>query len=151
VSDVALLSVACWCCWVLYDRGLHHLTACVATVCSTSARWPPACICSRCRRTVGLSFEVEGPYTWHGQVYDDVDANFHYEGLPASFALLPGKRVEITYEVTPTRRGEARFGAPQVRLRSRWAGASCSRDSAQRKRAGSIRICPDRTLCLAGR
>jgi uncharacterized protein (DUF58 family) len=53
-------------------------------------------------------------------VYDDVDASFHYEGLPASVDLLPGKRVELTYGVTPTRRGEARFGAAQLRLRSRW-------------------------------
>ena len=59
------------------------------------------------RRTVSLSFEIEGSVKWHGQVYDDVDASFHYEGLPASVDLLPGKRVELTYEVTPTRRGEA--------------------------------------------
>ena len=72
------------------------------------------------RRTVSLSFETEGSVQWHGQVYDDVDASFHYEGLPASVDLLPGKRVELTYEVTPTRRGEARFGAAQLRVRSRW-------------------------------
>jgi len=72
------------------------------------------------RRTVSLSFETEGSVQCTGQVYDDVDASFHYEGLPASVDLLPGKRVELTYEVTPTRRGEARFGAAQLRVRSRW-------------------------------
>ncbi len=72
------------------------------------------------RRAVSLSFEAEGSVQWRIQVYDDVDASFHYEGLPASVDLLPGKRTELTYEVTPTRRGEARFGATQLRLRSRW-------------------------------
>jgi uncharacterized protein (DUF58 family) len=72
------------------------------------------------RRPVTLNFEVEGPFGWRGQVFDDVDPSFNYEGLPAAFALLPGKRVGVTYEVTPTRRGEARFGAAQLRLRSRW-------------------------------
>ena len=72
------------------------------------------------RRPVTLSFEVEGTFRWQGQVYDDVDPHFHYDGLPASVDLLPGKRIELTYEVTPTRRGEALFGATQLRLRSRW-------------------------------
>jgi uncharacterized protein (DUF58 family) len=72
------------------------------------------------RRTVSLSFEAEGSIQWRIQVYDNVDASFQYEGLPASLDLLPGKRTGLTYEVSPTRRGEARFGATQLRLRSRW-------------------------------
>jgi uncharacterized protein (DUF58 family) len=72
------------------------------------------------RRPVSLSFEVEGPYNWHGQVFDYVDSSFHFEGLPAAIHLSTGKRVEIPYEVTPTRRGEAKFAPAQLRLRSRW-------------------------------
>ena len=121
VSDVALLSVA-WLVLLGIVTTADYVVSRRAwrqSVVRLSRGLPPA-FALGARRTVGLSFEVEGPYTWHGQVYDDVDASFHYEGLPASFALLPGKRVDITYEVTPTRRGEARFGASQVRLRSRW-------------------------------
>ena len=80
----------------------------------------PAAFALGARRSVRLSFEVEGPYGWQGQVYDHVDPSFNTEGLPAQLILLAGKRVEIAYEVTPTRRGEAKFSAAQLRLRSRW-------------------------------
>jgi uncharacterized protein (DUF58 family) len=80
----------------------------------------PAAFALGARRSVSLSFEVEGPYGWQGQVYDHVDPSFNTEGLPAQLILLAGKRVEIAYEVTPTRRGEAKFSAAQLRLRSRW-------------------------------
>ncbi len=121
VSDVALLSVA-WLVLLGAAATADYVTSRRAwqqSVVRLSRGLPPA-FALGARRTVGLSFEIEGPFSWIGQVYDDVDANFHYEGLPAKFTLLPGKRVEITYEVTPTRRGEARFGATQIRLRSRW-------------------------------
>ena len=80
----------------------------------------PAAFALGARRRVSLSFEVAGPYSWQGQVFDHIDPSFNSEGLPAPLSLLAGKRVEITYEVTPTRRGEAKFSAAQLRLRSRW-------------------------------
>src|SRR5882672_504648 len=80
----------------------------------------PAAFALGARRPVSLSFEVAGPYNWQGQVHDHVDPSFNSAGLPASLELLAGKRLELTYEVTPTRRGEAQFAAAQVRLRSRW-------------------------------
>jgi uncharacterized protein (DUF58 family) len=80
----------------------------------------PAAFALGARRPVSLSFEVAGPYNWQGQVYDHVDPSFNSAGLPASLELLAGKRLELTYEVTPTRRGEAQFTAAQLRLRSRW-------------------------------
>jgi uncharacterized protein (DUF58 family) len=80
----------------------------------------PAAFALGARRPVSLSFEVAGPYDWQGQVYDHVDPSFNSVGLPAALSLLAGKRVEIAYEVTPTRRGEAKFSAAQLRLRSQW-------------------------------
>jgi uncharacterized protein (DUF58 family) len=80
----------------------------------------PAAFALGARRPVSLSFEVAGPYNWQGQVYDHVDPSFNSAGLPASLELLAGKRLELTYEVTPTRRGEAQFTAAQLRLRSQW-------------------------------
>jgi uncharacterized protein (DUF58 family) len=80
----------------------------------------PAAFALGARRPVRLSFEVAGPYNWQGQVYDHIDPTFNSEGLPAALSLLAGKRVDLTYEVTPTRRGEAQFSAAQLRLRSRW-------------------------------
>lgn len=80
----------------------------------------PAAFALGARRPVSLSFEVAGPYDWQALVYDHVDPSFNSEGLPAVLSLLAGKRVEIAYEVTPTRRGEAKFSAAQLQLRSRW-------------------------------
>jgi uncharacterized protein (DUF58 family) len=121
VLDVGLLGAA----WLVLLGGLAS-----ADCVSSRRAWQrslvrlsrelPRSFALGARRTVSLRFEAEGSLKWHGQVYDDVDASFLYEGLPASVDLLPGKRVELTYEVTPTRRGEARFGAAQLRLRSRW-------------------------------
>ncbi len=72
------------------------------------------------KRAVSLYFENEGPCSWKAQVYDYVDTSFNVTGLPAILALATGKRVEVVYEVIPTRRGEARFSPAHVRLRSRW-------------------------------
>jgi uncharacterized protein (DUF58 family) len=80
----------------------------------------PAAFALGARRQVSLSFEVAGPYDWQAVVYDHVDPSFNSEGLPAVLSLLAGKRVEIAYEVTPTRRGEAKFSPAQLQLRSRW-------------------------------
>ncbi|MDB6161969.1 MAG: hypothetical protein JWO04_5675, partial [Gammaproteobacteria bacterium] len=80
----------------------------------------PAAFALGARRPVSLCFEIAGPYNWQGQVFDHIDPSFNSDGLPAPLGLLAGKRVEITYEVTPTRRGEAKFSAAQLRLRSRW-------------------------------
>jgi uncharacterized protein (DUF58 family) len=84
------------------------------------ARGLPPAFAVGARRPVSLNFEVEGPHDWHGQVFDYPGGSFHFEGLPAPINLLTGKRLDIVYEVTPTRRGEAKFAPAQLRLRSRW-------------------------------
>jgi uncharacterized protein (DUF58 family) len=121
VGDMAMLSGA----WLLLLISL----ACTDYVISRRAwqrsvvrmaRGMPPAFALGARRSVSLSFEVEGPYNWQCQVYDHIDPSFNFEGLPASLSLLAGKRAEIAYEVTPTRRGEAKFSAAQLRLRSRW-------------------------------
>jgi uncharacterized protein (DUF58 family) len=98
---------------------LHSRRAWRSSVVRLTRNMPPA-FALGARRPVTLSFEVEGPFQWQGQVYDDVDPSFNFEGLPAALDLTPGKRIGVTYEVVPTRRGEALFGAAQLRLRSRW-------------------------------
>src|SRR5882724_1960968 len=80
----------------------------------------PAAFALGAKRPVSLSFEVAGPHSWRVLVYDHIDPSFNSEGLPASLSLLAGKRVDIAYEVTPTRRGDSKFAAAQLRLRSRW-------------------------------
>jgi uncharacterized protein (DUF58 family) len=80
----------------------------------------PAAFALGARRWVPLAFEIEDSHDWRGQVYDHIEPTFNFKGLPAPLLLTQGKRVEVAYEVTPTRRGEARFAPAQLRLRSRW-------------------------------
>jgi len=72
------------------------------------------------KRPVTLAIEMTGTDDWHVRVYDHVETSFLFEGLPASLTLVAGRRVEMTYVVTPTRRGEARFSPADLRVRSRW-------------------------------
>jgi uncharacterized protein (DUF58 family) len=119
---VAAIFSAAWLTTLMALAGADYITSKRAWRQSVvrMARGLPAAFALGARRSVTLAFEVEGPYDWRGQVYDHVDAIFNSTGLPASLRLLAGKRVEISYEVTPTRRGEAKFAPAQLRLRSRW-------------------------------
>src|ERR1700760_3590036 len=44
------------------------------------SRSTPPAFALGARRTVTLNFEIEGSYGWQGQVYDDVDPRFPFEG-----------------------------------------------------------------------
>ena len=51
-------------------------------------------------------------------VHDHHPATFEAEGLPRRVVLEPGQWSEIAYQVKPVARGEAEFGAAEVRLHS---------------------------------
>jgi uncharacterized protein (DUF58 family) len=52
-------------------------------------------------------------------LYDHVDPSVVATGLPTALVLPAGKRVDATYAVTPTRRGEITFAPAEARVRSR--------------------------------
>jgi uncharacterized protein (DUF58 family) len=70
------------------------------------------------RQTVHLQFESAGTRRLHCVVFDHHDASLDVNGLPAVITLPPGKRVDLSYEVTPTRRGEIRFAPADLRVHS---------------------------------
>ena len=70
------------------------------------------------RQLVHLGFESEGPRPMRCQVFDHADPGLRVVGLPAACELLPRKRFEIAYEVTPVRRGELAFAPADLRVRS---------------------------------
>lgn len=72
------------------------------------------------QRTVDLVIEAEGDLDWQAALYDGVDPTLTTTNLPLRLTIPGGKRVEISYNITPLRRGEVVFSPADVRVRSRW-------------------------------
>ena len=70
------------------------------------------------KQFVHLGFESTGKQRLQCTVFDHCDPSLRMVGLPTSVELLPGKRVEVGYEVTPTQRGEIKFSPAELRVRS---------------------------------
>jgi uncharacterized protein (DUF58 family) len=70
-------------------------------------------------RIVKVAIEHDGSDRWVGEMFDHFDPSVVALGLPARLELPPGKRVELSYPVTPTRRGEIEFAPVELKLRSR--------------------------------
>jgi uncharacterized protein (DUF58 family) len=83
-------------------------------------RRPPPALALGVKRPVHLTISLGGTQTWQCRLYDHVDATLLTEGMPATLTLAGGNHHELTYTVTPTRRGEVRFAAADVRVRSQW-------------------------------
>ena len=69
------------------------------------------------RRLVHLQFDAAGSRRLRCEVYDHCDPSLRIAGLPVTVEIQPGKRVDIAYEVIPTRRGEIEFAPADVRVR----------------------------------
>jgi uncharacterized protein (DUF58 family) len=81
-------------------------------------RWPEA-LALGVRRVLVASVVNEGGTAWRISLFDDVDPGVGFDGLPQSFVVPVGQRVELSYSIVPHRRGRVRFGATQLRVRSR--------------------------------
>jgi uncharacterized protein (DUF58 family) len=82
-----------------------------------SRRLPPA-FAIGVERAVPAAVAHDATKAWHCELYDHVDASVVTTGLPQPLVLPPGKTVELTYTVTPTRRGEITFAPAEARVRS---------------------------------
>ena len=80
----------------------------------------PAAFAIGAKRIVQLAIDSEGTGAWHCELYDHADSSLATEGLPVRLRVAGGKRVEATYTVVPTLRGEVAFAPADVRVRSRW-------------------------------
>jgi uncharacterized protein (DUF58 family) len=72
------------------------------------------------RRPITISIEMDGHDEWHCWLYDHADATLVTDGMPTELTLFANKRVDTTYTVTPSHRGEVTFAPADVRVRSRW-------------------------------
>jgi len=121
-----------------FDRPLVSLAALVAVLALFAAadadyvlsrrRWRasnvrftrrlPAAFAIGVERPVRALLEHEGEYEWTLDLYDHVDSSVTADGLPQSLVLPRAKRLETTYKITPTRRGEIAFAPAELRVRS---------------------------------
>ncbi|MBX3623327.1 MAG: DUF58 domain-containing protein [Rhizobacter sp.] len=79
----------------------------------------PAALALGVPRVLTLGLVNEGPHAWRAAVFDDVDPELAFDGLPQQVRVPAGKQVTLQYTVTPRRRGPVQLGAAQLRLRSR--------------------------------
>ncbi|HZD51839.1 MAG TPA: DUF58 domain-containing protein, partial [Woeseiaceae bacterium] len=56
---------------------------------------------------------------WRIRLHDHADPALIVEGMPVALTLVGGSAIELSYAVTPARRGEIEFGSADVRARSR--------------------------------
>jgi uncharacterized protein (DUF58 family) len=78
----------------------------------------PAAFAIGVERPVHALLEHDGDYDWKCALYDHVDSSVVATGLPQLLLLPRKKRLETSYGVTPTRRGEIAFAPAELRLRS---------------------------------
>jgi uncharacterized protein (DUF58 family) len=112
-SVVLLLSLAAVADYFVSRRAWSHANVRLVR------RLPPA-FAIGVERPVRVTLEQEGTHAWVGRLHDHVDASVVVRGLPVALTLPPVKGLDLTYALTPTRRGEIDFAPAQVRLRSRW-------------------------------
>jgi uncharacterized protein (DUF58 family) len=70
-------------------------------------------------RVLKLTLVNDSALRWKVAVFDEVDPQLAFEGLPQRVTLPAHKKLELQYSVTPQRRGPVQLGATQLRLRSR--------------------------------
>ena len=86
----------------------------------TLTRRLPAAFAIGVKRPLHISIETVGADVWRCRLYDHADSSLLTDGLPMALTLSGGKRIDTTYTVIPTRRGEVTFAPTDVRVRSRW-------------------------------
>lgn len=67
---------------------------------------------------VTLTLHNEGARPLQLDTFDDYPSGWRLEGLPHTSRIAPGAFVAISYRLCPDRRGDARFGAPHLRVDS---------------------------------
>jgi uncharacterized protein (DUF58 family) len=80
-------------------------------------RLPPA-FAIGVSRAVHVGVEHDGPQAWRLELHDHVDPSAVSSGLPVTLSLPPGKSVDFSYTLVPTRRGELEFAPAAARVRS---------------------------------
>jgi uncharacterized protein (DUF58 family) len=84
----------------------------------TVSRRVPNSLALGARTEVTLRVANRSRVTIRGEIYDHHPTTCENEGLPQRIVLAPGAWQELRYQIRPLARGEVRFGAAELRLRS---------------------------------
>ncbi len=94
---------------------------------------------------VSLLFRHDGQRPLALQVFDHYPQGWQQQGLPQRLDLAPGAGQGFVYQLTPDRRGNARFGPAQLRLRSPLA---CWWQDREAGIAQEVKVFPDYSRLL---
>jgi uncharacterized protein (DUF58 family) len=69
---------------------------------------------------VTAQIDNAGALHWNCRFFDHADPVLATEGLPATLAIAPQSRLEVTYTARASRRGDVKFAPAEFLVRSRW-------------------------------
>src|SRR5246127_3224500 len=69
--------------------------------------------------TLVVTLAHEGTRPWAIELFDHVPATMTQRGRPAAVVLPAASKLDVRYEITPTRRGKVVFEPAAIRVRSR--------------------------------
>jgi uncharacterized protein (DUF58 family) len=118
--------------WVALDVALTLRAWRLAPL--STVRALPDALALGAPRVLSLTLVNDGPWRWQLSVFDEVDPQLAFEGLPQRVHLPAGRKLELQYTVTPQRRGPVQLGATQLRLRSRLGSVELLRTIGQAQR-----------------
>jgi len=72
------------------------------------------------QRTLSLTLVNEGPRAWQVAVFDEVDPQLEFQGLPQAVQVPANSQARLQYAVTPRQRGAVHFGLTQVKMTTLW-------------------------------
>ncbi len=84
----------------------------------TLTRRVPAAFAIGVERPITLALSVAGTQRWRIKLHDHADPSLLTRDLPRATELSGGTTTEITYAVTPSRRGHVTFAPADISLRS---------------------------------
>ena len=79
----------------------------------------PAALALGVQRTLACALVNDSPHAWRVALFDHVDPELDFEGLPLTLVVPAKTRTEVHYNIVPRRRGRVRFEPAELRVRSR--------------------------------
>ena len=86
---------------------------------ATLTRRMPAAFAIGVTQPIHLELELGGLRAWKIKLHDHTDATLVTEGMPRHFTVRGGSVTQLTYTVTPSRRGHVEFAPADFSARSR--------------------------------